>query len=643
MREFLRVPEQLPAEQKIIRAKCFHSSGSFIEFTKDEVEQSIASRFEKTARRYPNARAVKSKTQALTYDELNQAANRLAYDVIERRGAADAPVALLLENDVPMIAAILGVLKAGKIYVPLDTSYPRASLAYILEDTGASVVVTNTRNLSLARELARDGLQFINLDGLDSSFSTANPGLNVSPESPVYILYTSGSTGKPKGVVHNHRNVLHEIRNYTNAVHIGAADRLVLLSSPSFADAVRTTYGALLNGAGLYPLNIREEGLAHLGGWLTGQRITIYRSVPAVFRTFAGALTGSQNFPELRAIYLAGDTVSRADVELFKKYFGPNCILINGLGCAETLTFRWYFIGKETRIFQSTVPVGYAIEDMELLLLDESGKEADPDEVGEIAVRSPYRFPGYWRKPELTASAFAPDPRGGSEPIFRTGDLGRTSSDGCLEHLGRKDFQIKIRGHRIEAGQIETALLELDTIKEAVVGAWAYDSTDLRLVAYIVPDKQPAPTVNTLRNFLREKLPDYMIPSAFVLLDSLPLTQNRKVDRRALPAPDRGRPELENPFVAPRSAIEEKLAGIWGRVLGLERVGVHDNFFALGGHSLLATQVISRVLEAYGVDLSLRTFFESPTVAGLAEIVRQSRGMDGAPAKISRAPRSDNS
>jgi acyl-coenzyme A synthetase/AMP-(fatty) acid ligase len=338
---------------------------------------------------------------------------------------------------------------------------------------------------------------------MDGNSPAPNPDLDVSPETPVYILYTSGSTGKPKGVVHNHRNVLHEIRNYTNAVHIGAADRLVLLSSPSFADAVRTTYGALLNGAGLYPLNIREEGLAHLGGWLTGQRITIYRSVPAVFRQFAGALTGSQNFPELRAIYLAGDTVSRADVELFKKYFGPNCILINGLGCAETLTFRWYFIGKETRISQSTVPVGYAIEDMELLLIDESGKEADSDEVGAIAVRSPYRFPGYWRKPELTASAFAPDPRGGSEPIFRTGDLGRMSSDGCLEHLGRKDFQIKIRGHRIEAGQIETALLELDTIKEAVVGAWAYDSTDLRLVAYIVPDKQPAPTVNTLRNFLR--------------------------------------------------------------------------------------------------------------------------------------------
>jgi amino acid adenylation domain-containing protein len=627
MTESLRSCENLPEEQRNIRAKCFHPSGAFIEFAKTEVEQSIPGRFEKIVQRYPHRLAVKTRKRALTYDELNQAANRAAYAIIERRGEANEPIALLLENDAPMIAAILGALKAGKIYVPLDASYPRASLAYVLEDTGASVVVTDTGNLALARELAHSGLELVNLDDMDGNSPEPNPDLDVSPETPVYILYTSGSTGKPKGVVHNHRNVLHEIMNYTNAVHIGADDRLALFSSPSFADAVRTTYGALLNGAGLYPLNIRAEGLAHLGAWLIEQEITIYRSVPAVFRQFAGALTVNENFPDLRAIYSAGDTVSKADIKLYQKYFSPGCIFVNGLGASECLTFCWQFFDKQTRISHSTVPVGHAIEDMEILLLDEDGNRVGFDQVGEVTVKSRYLSPGYWRKPELTATAFS-DAKGGSERTYRTGDLGRMSSDGCLEHLGRKDFQMKIRGHRIETGAIETALLELDTIKEAVVGAWAYDSTDLRLVAYIVPDKQPGPKVTALRDFLREKLPKYMIPSAFVLLDALPLTQNRKVDRRSLPAPSQTRPELENPFVAPGTDSEGTLAAIWSRVLGLEQVGMHDNFFDLGGHSLLATQVISRVREAYGVEVSLRSFFEAPTVAGIADIIQRAKGSD---------------
>ena len=679
MREFLRVPEQLPAEQKIIRAKCFHPSGSFIEFTKDEVEQAIAGRFEKIARLHPHRLAVKTRKRALTYDDLNQAANRVAHALIERRGEANEPIALLLENDAPMIAAILGVLKAGKMYVPLDISYPRASLAHILEDSGAGVVVTDTGSFSSANELAHSGLQLVNLDDIDGNSPAPNPDLTISPESLVYILYTSGSTGKPKGVVHNHRNVLHEIMNYTNAVHIGVDDRLALLSSPSFADAVRTTYGALLNGAGLYPLNIRAEGLAHLGDWLIGQEITIYRSVPAVFRQFAGALTDNENFPRLRAIYSAGDTVSKHDIDLYKKHFSPHCIFVNGLGASECLTFCWQFFDKQTRISHSTVPVGHAIEDMEILLLDEDRNRVGFDQVGEITIESRYLSPGYWRKPELTAAAFS-DAKGGSERTYRTGDLCRMSSDGCLEHLGRKDFQVKIRGHRIEVIEIETALLGLETIKAAVVVARENGSgdpstglpsinsgpdpstgsglkavegacpeaprrvegrTDLRLVAYLVPHERPGPDVHSLRRALEERLPDYMIPSAFVLLDALPLTPTGKVDRRSLPAPDPTRPELGNPFVAPRSSIEEMIAGIWSQVLGLERIGVHDNFFDLGGHSLLATRVVSRVLEAFRIELSLRSFFEAPTVAGIAEVIERAKDSDAESAtpKIPRAPR----
>lgn len=636
----MRAPE-LPERQKAIRAKCFHPSGTFSEFSREEIEQSIPRRFEEIARRNPNRLAVKTRKQALDYAQLNNAANIVARAVLDRSSEAAEPVALLLENDMPMIAAILGALKAGKSYVPLDVSYPRATIAYILENSAARVVVTNTANLPLARELACGRARFVNLDGRDAGTSAPNLDLNIAPDLPAYILYTSGSTGKPKGVVQTHRNVLHEIRNYTNAIHISPEDRLVLVSSPTFADAVRTTYAALLNGAGLYPLNIREEGVAHLADWMDEQEITIYRSVPAVFRQLAASLTGNEKLSDVRLIYAAGDTVSKNDIALYKKHFPPGCIFLNGLGSGESLTFRWYFIDKETDLAQDTVPVGYAIDDKELFLLDEDGKEVECNQVGEMMVRSRYLSPGYWLKPELTNAVFSAAARGESERIYRTGDLGRRAADGLVEHLGRKDFQVKIRGHRIEAGQIEMALLDLGTITEAAVIARAEGGEEQRLIAYVVPRRRPGPAVSALRRALKHRLPEYMIPAAFVLLDAMPLTANGKVDRGVLPAPDRSRPDLESPFVAPRSAIEETLANIWAPILTLDRVGIHDDFFDLGGHSILATQVISRMREIFRAEISLRSFFDAPTVAELARAIETAMNHSSPISpKISRVPRS---
>ncbi len=622
--------------QQAIWAKCFHPSGSFVEFAQDQVEQSIPSRFEKIVSKYPNRLAVKTRHHELTYEMLNRAADRVAHAIPGQPDKTEEPIALLIENDAPVIAAILGVLKTRKLYVPLDPLYPRARLAYILEDSQAGVVLTNTRNLPLAHELAHVGLQVINVDEIDSNPSVPNPNLNISPDSPINILYTSGSTGQPKGVVQNHRNVLHETMNYTNGVHICADDRLLLLSSLSFADAVRTTYGSLLNGAGLYILDIREEGLAHLADWMIQQGITIYRSVPAVFRHFVSTLTGNEKFPDLRLIYSAGDSVSKVNVQLYKEYFSSNCIFVNGLGSTESLTFRWYFVDKETQIPGSAVPAGYAVEDMEVLLLDNKGKGVNFNQVGEIAVKSRYLSPGYWRRPELTGAVFSADARGASERIYRTGDLGRILSDGCLEHLGRKDFQVKIRGYRIEVGEIEMALLDLDTIKEAVVVAREDDTGDQHLVAYVVPHKPPGPTVNSLRHALRGRLPAYMMPSAFVLLDALPLTPNRKVDRRALPAPGRARPQLEVEFVAPCTPVEQVLVGIWCEVLQLECVGIHDNFLDLGGDSLRAAKVISRVLNTFRLELPLRSLFEAPTVAQMGRVINQNQAKTAGQEEMAR-------
>ena len=611
-------------------------TNTFVEFRKEEVEQTIPDRFEQQVLRYPDRTAIKTERHHLTYAELNCLANRVARAILARRGEGAEPVALLLGNDAPAIAAILGVLKAGKIYVPLDPGHPRLRTRHILEDSQASLLVTNHEQLPLAEELARGARPLINLDELAPSLPTANLGLSIPPDALTWILYTSGSTGQPKGVAQSHRNVLHFVMNYANGLRLCPEDRLTLLFSCSVNAGAHDIFSALLNGAALYPLDVKREGVMGLADWLRQHRITVYGSVPTLFRNFADTLTGKEEFPDLRLIKLVGEPVSKRDVEAFNQHFARDCVFVNRLGSTETGTIRWHFITQQTRIEDSAVPVGYPVEGNDILLLDERGAEVGSGEVGEIAVRSRYLSPGYWRQPERTAAAFLPVPGGGDERIYLTGDLGRMLPDGCLECLGRKDFQIKIRGHRVEAEEIELALLGLPAVKEAVVTARMDRPGDQRLVAYLVARDRPLPSISEMRRFLQGRLPDHFVPSSFVELKALPLLPNGKLDRRALPAPGQARPDLETPVIAARTPVEEALAGIWAEVLGVEQVGVQDNFLELGGHSLLAMQVISRVRDAFQVDVSLPSFLEAPRVARLASVVARQLAAKAGPEGLAR-------
>ncbi|MFC1714055.1 AMP-binding protein [Candidatus Poribacteria bacterium] len=361
-----------------------------------------------------------------------------------------------------------------------------------------------------------------------------------------------------------------------------------------------------------------------MADWLIHEEITIYYSVPTTFRHFIDTLTGAEEFPRLRIVSLGGEPVYRRDLELYKEHFSPDCLFLNGMGTTETGSFRRYFADKNTRIGDSNVPIGYPVAGREVLLLDENGEKLGFNQTGEIAVKGRYLSLGYWKKPDLTQARFLPDPEGGDERIYLTGDLGIMQPDGCLTHLGRKDFQVKIGGHRVEIAEIEMALLSLDVIRDAVV-AQEISHGDQRLVAYLVPVIGLAPTVSELRRSLAEMLPDYMIPSAFMMLDALPLTPTGKVDRLSLPLPGKARPDLENPFAAPRTPIAETLAGIWSQVLELDQVGIHDDFFELGGNSLLATQIISRVLNTFQVKILLRSLLQSPTVTDMAAAIAQSQ------------------
>jgi amino acid adenylation domain-containing protein len=608
-----------PPEQRAIRDKCFHPAGTFVEFKPEEIEQSIPERFEQIVRLHPDRLAIKTAAQSVTYAELNIMSDRLAGAIREHRGNGAEPVALLFEKDTALFAAMLGVLKAGKFFVLLDSSSPKTRIETTLADSLAELLITDGGNSSLANEAAGARCRVMEYQVAISRPAT-DENRPLSPEALACVMYTSGSTGEPKGVVWNHRNWLHKIMQSTNQFLVCASDRITLLGSQS-PNAITTTFLALLNGAALLPLDVKKEGLAQLASWLSDQRISFCLISSPLFRALCESLTGEERFPDLRLIRVASEAVYKTDVDLYKKYFSNGCIFATGLSMAETAYVRIFYIDRNTAIDGDEVPVGYAVKDKEVLLVDESGGELGFNQVGEIAVRSRYLSCGYWRRPELTQTKFKPDSNGGEERLYYTGDLGLMLHDGCLIHKGRKDFRVKVRGYGVEIAEIEKALLAHPVISEAVVVARKNALGETRLTAYVTCTRRPAPVVNELCRFLNQKLADYMIPAAFVVLDAMPLSASGKVDRRSLPDPGKTRPEMGTPFVAPRTLIEDKLARIWSEVLAVDQVGVDDNFFDLGGHSLAATRVVSQVIKQFRLEMPLQSLFQSPTVAEMAAVI----------------------
>jgi len=609
--------------QEAIKGKCFHPTGTFIEFKKEEIEQPIGARFETIVRKYPHHLAVKIRDHSLTYEQLNRAANRLSRNIVSILGSEQEPVALLLKQSVFLAVVLLAILKAKKFYVPLDPSYPLRRNKFVLENSATRLIVTDKENFVLAQELSNNAVHILKCDDIVNYYGDEDLPVVVSPNDIAWLLYTSGTTGEPKGVIQNHRNVLQFVRNYSNAIHVCSEDRMSLLRYASSFGATRDIFAAILNGASLYINDVKNEGVAFLADWLHKERITICFFGSPLFRSFVDAMDETEAFPDLRLIRLGSDTVRKSDVEAFQKRFSPQCILVNGLSSTETATVCRYFITKETQVTTETVPIGYAVENTELLLLDDDGKQVGLGEIGTIAVKSRHLALRYWRQPELTRSVFAEDAEANGLRIYRTGDLGRRTAGGLLEHLGRTDFQVKVRGYRVEIAEIESVLLTLEHIKNVVVVLHNDSAGEAQLVAYVVPDVHPGPTIDKLRKELRGLLPDYMIPSILVVMDSLPVNYNGKIDLRALPNPDRLRPHLNIPFVEPKDAVEKKLIKIWSEVLGIDQIGVRDDFFDLGGHSLLAAKLFGRIKKILGKDLSPPTLLYARTIEKLAAIVRQ--------------------
>ncbi|MCP4277204.1 MAG: amino acid adenylation domain-containing protein [Gammaproteobacteria bacterium] len=605
----------LSDEQDLLRHQAAETAAKpgniFIEFPASEIEQSIVKRFEAQVCAHGDRLVAHSAEVSWTYAQLNSKANKVAQDLRTLVGDGEQRVGLLVGQDVPMLAGLFGVLKAGMAYVPLDPEAPTARHEQISSEAKLSAIVTDAQHRSLADELVHEGLGIVELDP-NASADIANPDLSIAPDTLAYILFTSGSTGTPKGVMQTHRNVLHHCRTYTNAVHIGMTDRLSLLPPYGFDAAVMDIFGALLNGASLHPYDLRNSVDPELiTRSIVDDEVSVFHSTPTVFR-YLFEQGQKPDLSRVRLVVLGGEEVRSTDFELFQTLFSQDAVFVNGLGPSESTLALQYFAHHDTTLPGMVVPVGRAVNNTEIVLLDKHG---NPSGIcGELAIRSAYVTPGYWNSPDLTEAVLSVQDESGRR-LYRTGDHARYLANGQLIFTGREDAQIKLRGHRIETGEIEAVLTEHPVVDNCIVILHEAKPAAPQLVAYLASVGGSYPDAAEIRDYVRDKLPAYMVPAGVIWLDELPMTANGKVDRNALPVPEW---QAEAEYVEPRTTTEEVLVEIWSDVLGVEKIGINDDFFALGGHSLLATQLVARVRERLHVELALRAVFETPTVAGFA-------------------------
>jgi amino acid adenylation domain-containing protein len=587
-------------------------------FLIEEIEQSIPDRFEMQVHEHRSDLAIGTSTKSLTYEGLNSLANRVAHAILESDIPSGDPVALLFEQDSPLIAAILGVLKAGNIYVPLDTGYPVSQLENILADSGAPLILTDVANYSQAIELAKGCRKIIEVENESHTFSCDNLSLKIPPDALAYIYYTSGSTGKPKGVVDDHRNVLHNVMRYTNNLQITSDDRLTLLQSSGFSGAVSNIFCSLLNGAALFPIDLRRVGIEGLAQCINSESISIYHSVPTIFQRL---LSTGQDFNSLRIIRLEGDRATLKDLTLFQNNFGNDCLLVNGLGATETGITRQFFANNQTKLHGKQFPIGHATEDMQTLLLDENGAEVAQGEIGEIAIRSRYLARGYWQQPELTKNRFIPNPEQPGERTYLSGDLGYLNSDGDLEYLGRKDFRSKFHGDWLDIDTIESVLNSDEKVEQSLVDVRTDSQGISRVVAYIVPSKGAVVSASALRKkLIKAGVEEAIIPTVFMQLESLPVDSNGKISRRKLPEP---RQVFRPPFKPTCTETESRIAEVYASVLGYTEVGRNDDFYALGGDSLDAISVSLQLEKILDSSLPLALFAHATTVEKMASAIDQ--------------------
>ena len=605
-----------------------HDTVEFEHITREDLDTTIVDRFEKMVEWYPNHPAIKQDGTTYTYSQINKQANQVANVILMELGEYRGPVAFLVDHGLPQVIAILGILKSGNAYIVLDPEFPRDRLAFMLSDSEAPLILTNSESLSSAEALSDQKRIILDIDEISPDTPTENLGLEIPVDATALIQYTSGSTGEPKGVILPHQFIMHMAFSRDRNRRIYPEDRCIFLVSGSFAAHLGPVMNTLLNGACLFPYDLKVGGLGKLADFLVNEQINVIQMVASTFRTFASLLNEDTNFADVRSLNLSADTCLKIDVELYKKFFPSSCVMVNSLGGTEFMSGGYYEITKDTLIEGGIVPVGYAPIDKTVYIHNEDGEEVPSGEVGEIVIESRYLSPGYWKMPDLTKKKFVPVPGEDGLRRYYTGDLGRKGPDDCLYHLGRIDDQVKIRGNRVELGEITSRLFDIPPIKDAYTHAHHDQNGESILISYVVPGNQTENLVDQIYSNLGATLPSYMVPAEILVLENIPKLPSGKVDRQALPIPVKTRATLKNEFVAPRNPSERKLVEILEKLLEFKPVGVLDDFFDLGGHSLMAMRLIAEIENQFGKTIPFPALVQTRTVEGIAQLLTEEDALD---------------
>jgi amino acid adenylation domain-containing protein len=589
------------------------------DYPRDETIHGI---FEARAAETPDAPAVSLGETTLTYAGLNTRANNLAHRLIELGIGPGMPVAVCMSRNLDLIVALIGILKAGGAYVPMDPSYPRERLAFMLEDTNASVLIAEK---AIAEVLPDHRARTILMDKESDDLAGErgdNPSRDAGPGDLAYIIYTSGSTGLPKGVCVRHESVLNLFADFDRRRPISPGERCSLWTSVSFDVSVYEIFTPLIAGGTLFIASdaVRFDSAAFVE-WLSANRIASAYVPPLMLEDLRAWIEKHRGVLSLGRL-LVGVEPIREKLLAAMMEMVPGLVIINGYGPTEATICATLFTVRPDSARDRNTPIGKPVQNTRVLLLDSAMRPVPVGVPGEIHIGGRGLAREYFKRPDLTAERFVHDPFAGAPGarLYKTGDMAKYLADGCIEFIGRVDYQVKVRGFRVEPGEIEFALRQHPSVKDAVVLAKGDRTGVKRLVAYLVPAGAAAGT-SELRAFLKEKLPEYMVPTAFVTMEAFPLTANGKLDRAALPEPEITRADIRSRFVAPRNEIEHQLALIWEKVIGIEPIGVTDSFFDLGGHSLLAVRLFTEITRAFGTDLPLAAIFQYPTIEQIAALI----------------------
>ncbi len=597
------------------------------------------------AHQWPEKTVIEYGNRYVSYLELEESANQIA-NFFKDQSLEKENILILLDRSPELVKSLLGILKCGGVFVPLDTKYPGNRIRVMAMEVQADWIITETKHLDKLSECLAD--KQMNVLVLDSEMSDPvdeYPNLKIfhlgketskdfSDSEMVankhcYIYFTSGSTGTPKGVWGRHRSLLHFIQWEIKEFNIDESFRVSQFTSPSFDASLRDIFVPLSVGATICIPKSDEIILNpfKLSQWIDQNQISLLHMTPSLFKSLMIAVDDSNCFASLKYILMAGEKLRGNDIKKFIEFFSTRIQLVNLYGATETTLIKFFYRIKESDIHKTNIPVGKPMDRTEAIILDHNLKRCRTESIGEVYIRTPFISSGYYNCREMTREVFIKNPFNDNpqDIIYKTGDLGMILPDGNIELVGRIDHQIKIRGMRVETGEIENKLLDYDEIIEACVLAREEADGELYLCAYIVANENIS--VVELRKSLANILPDYMIPTYFVKLDKMPLLTNGKIDFKSLPEPEQG-VSLKTPYMAPTNEIEEKLVTIWANVLGVDQVGINNSFFELGGHSLKAAALAGVINKEFNMEISLREIFKRLTIKSLAEYIRDCRKKD---------------